>query len=160
MSVLDSLISMIVLIGGIVLLLALQLRTSLITTGMKMRRAIPAQWILADFLKLNPSRRKLNQYYLFAEEHVRSLGHKFVGQVDGAVLHWDNAPILDLIIEYKFPMKQLPKKVRKEDVFQAGLYGLALLESGASCYSTKLVNIYCLQDKAKKCFQRKSFKNC
>jgi hypothetical protein len=151
---------MAVFIIGILLFLALQPRTGLATTGMKMRRALPSPWSLADFVRTKPNRKNLNQYYAFTEENVRSLGHRYVGRLDGAILHWESAPILDLVIEYKFPVKHLPEKARKEDVFQSGLYALALYESGISCSSTKLVTIYCLQEKAKRCFDKKSTSNC
>ncbi|MBY8996529.1 MAG: hypothetical protein KGD60_02265 [Candidatus Thorarchaeota archaeon] len=160
MSNLAALFLMVVFISGIVLLLKLQPGTGFATIGMKMRRAISAPWSLAEFLKFKTNRRKLNQYYFFSEENVRSLGHRFVGRLDGAVLHWRKATILDLIIEYKFPVKHLPKQARKEDVFQSGLYALALLDSGASCSSTRLVTIYCLQDNAKRCLDRKSIREC
>jgi len=145
---------------GILVFLAMQPRIGFATTGMKMRRAIPASWSLSEFVKLKPSRWKLNQYYSFTEENVRSLGHRYVGRLDGAILHWESAPILDLVIEYKFPMKYLPQRARDEDMFQSGLYALALQESGFSCSSTKLVTIYCLQENAKRCLEKKSTRNC
>ncbi len=151
---------MVVFITGILLLLALQPSTGFTTTGMKLRRAIQATLSLSEFLKMKPERWKLNQYYFFSEENVRSLGHRFVGRLDGVVLHREETPILDLVIEYKFPLKYLPKKARPEDVFQSGLYALALLESGVSCSSTRLVTIYCLQDRAKRCLDRKSTRDC
>lgn len=157
---LANLFMMIVFIAGIILLLVLQPKTGFASTGMKMRRATNTPWSLPEFLKLKPSKWKNNQYYYFSEENVRSLGHRYVGRLDGAILHWETAPILDLVIEYKFPVKYLPKQARKEDVFQSGLYALALLESGVSCTSTKLVTIYCLQDKAKRCLDKKSTREC
>jgi CRISPR/Cas system-associated exonuclease Cas4 (RecB family) len=160
MNDLASLFMMIVFFTGIITLLALQPKTGFATTGMKMRRAISSPWSLAEFLKLKHNTWKLNQYYYFSEENVRSLGHRFVGRLDGAILHWEKVPILDLIIEYKFPVKHLPEQARKEDVFQSGLYALALLESGVSCSSTKLVTIYCLQSKAKRCLDRKTNREC
>ena len=160
MSDLTSLIMMIVFITGVLLLLVLQPRTGFATTGMKLKRATPATWSLSEFLKMKQNRWKVNQYYFFSEENIRSLGHRFVGRLDGAVLHHEDTPILDIVIEYKFPLKYLPKKARPEDVFQAGLYALALLESGVSCSSTKLVTIYCLQDMAKRCLDRRSSRDC
>jgi hypothetical protein len=160
MSGLASQIMMVVFIAGVLLLLALQPRTGFVTTGMKMRRAIPAPWSLSEFLKERSNRWKINQFYFFSEENVRSLGHRFVGRLDGAILHHEKTPILDLVIEYKFPLKHLPKQANPEDVFQSGLYALALLESGISCSSTRLVTVYCLQDKAKRCLDRKSTKEC
>jgi CRISPR/Cas system-associated exonuclease Cas4 (RecB family) len=160
MNDLVNLLMMIVFLAGVFLFLALQPRTGLVTTGMKMRRAIPAPWSLAEFLKMKPSQWKLNHYYSFFEECVISLGHRYVGRIDAAVLHWEEVPILDIVIEYKFPMNYLPKEARPEDVFQLGLYALALLESGVSCSSTNLVTIYCLQDKAKRCLEMKSRRDC
>ncbi len=160
MSDIASQVMVLIVIIGIVILLALNPRTGFTTVGMKMRQAISEPGSLAEFIRMEPNRWKLNQYYSFSEENVRSLGHRYVGRFDGAVLHWEKAPILDLIIEYKFPVKQLPKQARKEDEFQSGLYALALLESGVSCSSTKLVTIYCLQNNARRCLNRKSMKDC
>ena len=160
MSDLVSLFMMIVFIVGIVVLLVLQPRTGFATTGMKMRRSISAPGSLAEFLNLESKRGKLNQFYSFSEENVRSLGHRFVGRFDSAILHWEESPILDLVIEHKFPVKHLPREASKEDVFQSGLYALALLDSGVSCSSTRLVTVYCLQDRAKRCLDRKSTKEC
>jgi CRISPR/Cas system-associated exonuclease Cas4 (RecB family) len=160
MSDLVSLFMMIAFIIGIVVLLVLHPRAGFATTGMKMRRAVSAPWSLAEFLKLASMKWNLNQYYSFSEDNVRSLGHRYVGRLDSAILHWDKIPILDLVIEYKFPVKHLPRHARKEDEFQAGLYALALLESGVSCSSTRLVTIYCLQRRAKRCLERKSLKEC
>ena len=57
----------------------------------------------------------------------------------------------DAIIERKFPTRHLPDKIREEDLFQAGLYALALMESGVSCSSARLVLVYCLQSSAERC---------
>ena len=91
---------------------------------------------------------------------MRSLGHRYIGRFDTAILHWEEAPVLDLVIDYKFPVRYLPEKKRSEDIFQAGLYALALYESGVSCSGTRLVNIYCLQDQAKRCMESSSIKEC
>jgi hypothetical protein len=64
------------------------------------------------------------------------------------------------LIEYKFPVNQLPTKMKEEDLFQIGLYALAMAESGISCSSTRLVTVYCLQDVAKACTKGKSISNC
>jgi hypothetical protein len=69
-------------------------------------------------------------------------------------------PILDAIIERKFPVHVLPRKARLEDIFQAGLYALALMDQGVSVDSTKLVVIHCLQQNAMKCVLRKKSANC
>jgi len=125
---------------------------------MKLAKLSP--WNLYEFLNLNPSRPKRNEYYRFNEEEVRSHANRFVGRFDSAILHWDDVPILDMIIENKFPVSYMPNSVKSEDIFQAGLYALALAESGVSCKDTKLVIIYCPQDVAKKCLQSNSAKMC
>ncbi|MFW9974123.1 MAG: hypothetical protein ACFFDQ_02495 [Candidatus Thorarchaeota archaeon] len=142
------------------LLLIRDLRTGFISIGMKIKRATPAQFSFSEFLKMKSSQAMLNQYYYFSEENVKSLGHRYTGRLDGAILHWEETAILDLVIEYKFPNLFLPKKARSEDVFQLGLYALALQESGFSCSSTMLVTIYCLQENAKRCIRKKKSRNC
>jgi len=156
----NSLIMMIVFFIGVLLLLSLQPKTTMMTLGMKMRRAKSAQESLAEFIKTKKNRWGIKQYYIFSEENVRSLGHRFVGRFDSAILHWEDSPVLDAIIEYKFPVKHIPKIARPEDVFQSGLYALALLESGVSCSSAKLVTIYCPQEIAMSCLDRKSTRDC
>jgi hypothetical protein len=125
-----------------------------------MRRSQIAPWSLIEFIKLHPSPRKKLEYYRFREEIVRSFAYRYIGRFDTAILHWKNVPILDVLIEYKFPVSQLPAKMKEEDQFQAGLYSLALAENGVSCSSTKLITIYCLQDNAKICSKRNSKSNC
>ncbi|MFX1481861.1 MAG: hypothetical protein ACFFCP_01585 [Promethearchaeota archaeon] len=160
MNPLVSFIALALFLGGTLILLASHPRLGFSTVGMKMRRAVPTKLTLLDFIHSKPSRLERNQLYLFSEETVRSLGYRFIGRFDTAVLHWEDAPILDLIIEHKFPIRHLPRQNRMEDIFQAGLYALALFESGVSCSSTKLVTIYCLQDDAKRCFERGSVAEC
>lgn len=160
MSDITNLLMLVAFISGILLLLYLQPETSFATIGMKMQRATQAQWSLNEFLRMKQNRWKVNKYYSFSEETVRSLGHRFVGRFDAAILHWANAPVLDAIVEYKFPVNHLPSQSRPEDVFQAGLYALALRESGVSCSSTRLVVIYCLQEKAKRCVRKGSTREC
>ena len=126
----------------------------------KLRYAQSAPWDLHEFLNLNPSKPKRNEYYRFNEEPVRSHAHRFVGRFDSAILHWEERPVLDMIIENKFPVNYLPDRAKREDIFQAGLYTLALSESGVSCNSTKLVIIYCLQDTARRCLRGNSAKMC
>lgn len=155
-----NLLMLVILIGSVVVLLISQPGTGLSTVGMKIRKAIPSPGSLSEFIHMKPYRWKFNQYYSFSEETVRSLGHRFIGRFDSAIFHWDDSPVLDLIIEYKFPLRHLPKKYRPEDIFQAGLYALALHESVVSCSTTRLVNIYCLQDRAQKCMERNSAKRC
>lgn len=115
------------------------------------RDAKPAKWSLMDFLHLQSNRPKSSSTFIFREESIRSLGHRYAGRFDFAILHWEEAPVLDAIVERKFPLKHLPSKPRPPDVFQAGLYALALMESGVSCSSTRLFLIYCLQESASRC---------
>ncbi|RDE14086.1 MAG: hypothetical protein C4K48_07145 [Candidatus Thorarchaeota archaeon] len=124
------------------------------------KKAKRAPLSLTEFLSLRPSQRNRGVYYLFSEEQVRSFAHRFIGRLDGAVLHWDDVPILDALIEHKFPVNRLPSKMKPEDLFQAGLYSLALAESGVSCRLARLVTVYCLQDTAKQCLQDKLGRNC
>ena len=146
---------------AIILIIAIyRLGVGTISVKGKMRNAQKAPWDLHEFLTLQPSKSRKNEYYPFNEESVRSHTHRFVGRFDGAILHWEEAPILDLIIENKFPVSYLPETAKMEDVFQAGLYALALVDSGVSCRDTKLVIIYCLQDEAKRCLQGNRPKMC
>ncbi len=141
----------------------LSLRRSIFSLGPawpSIKRAKKAPWSLTEFLSLQPSQPNRGQYYLFNKEQVRSFAHRFIGRFDSAVLHWEDAPILDALIEHKFPIKYLPSKMKPEDLFQAGLYSLALAESGVSCRSARLVIVYCLQDTAKQCLQDRPGRNC
>jgi len=115
------------------------------------RGAEPASWSLRDFLGLQSIRPNSSRSFIFQEEPIRSLGHRYAGRFDFAILHWEEAPILDAIVERKFPLRRLPSRPRSQDVFQAGLYALALMESGVSCSSTRLFLIYCLQESASRC---------
>ena len=124
------------------------------------KRAKRAPCSLTKFLSLQPCQHNRDEYYLFSEEQVRSFAHRFIGRFDSAVLHWDEAPILDALIEYKFPVNHLPRRMKPEDLFQVGLYSLALAESGVSCRSARLVTVYCLQDTAKQCLQDRPGTNC
>lgn len=118
------------------------------------RGAEPARWSLRDFLRLHSNRPKSSSTFIFREESIRSLGHRYAGRFDFAILHWEEAPILDAIVERKFPLRYLPSKPQPQDVFQAGLYALALMEGGVSCSSTRLLLIYCLQESASRCIGR------
>jgi hypothetical protein len=125
-----------------------------------MRNAKSAPWDLHEFLSLNPSNPRRNEFYRFREEPVRSHAHRYVGRFDGAILHWEEVPVLDMIVENKFPVSHLPDKAKREDIFQAGLYALALAESGVSCRDARLTIIYCLQDTAKRCLQGNAALEC
>jgi hypothetical protein len=150
----------ILLVGSIIVIGYIQGRFGSIGIRGKMRKAQNAPWNLYEFLHLNPSRQNVSEYYRFYEESVRSHSHRYVGRFDSAILHWEEVPILDLVIENKFPVSCLPNQARKEDLFQAGLYALALAETGVSCKESRLVTIYCLQDVAKRCLQGNAPKKC
>lgn len=123
-------------------------------------RSIFAPWDLNTFLHLESNPHDPDQYYKFAEETVVSMGHRYSGKFDQAVLRFDGVPILEVVIERKFPVRNLPEIVRTEDMFQTGLYALALLESGVSCSSTRLAVIYCTQEAASNCVSVGKGANC
>jgi len=75
-------------------------------------------------------------------------------------LRFDGVPVLEVVIERKFPSRNMPKIVKAEDMFQAGLYAMALMESGVSCSSTRLVVIYCTQEAASYCVSVGKGVNC
>jgi len=159
----EQLLSVLVFTLFIVIVSILSLRRSCFSLGpawLAIKRARKAHWSLAEFLALQPSQHNRGEYYVFNEEQVRSFAHKFIGRFDSAVLHWEEAPILDALIEHKFPVNHLPSKMKPEDLFQAGLYSLALAESGVSCRSARLVIVYCLQDTAKQCLQDRLRRSC
>ncbi len=109
---------------------------------------------LYKFLNLLPSKRELGTRHRFYEQSVRSLEHKLVGRFDSAVFHWSaNGPVLDMIIEYKFPVRFIPQKAYSHDMFQTGLYALALADLGVITNNTRLVVLYCLQGVARKCLK-------
>lgn len=142
---------LVVFLGGIIVLLLMNSVGILNPVAAIIRNAHPAEWSLTEFLRLKENQRRRKEAFLFQEQPVVSIGHRFNGRFDYAVLHWEEAPILDALIERKFPTKILPEKPRSEDMFQAGLYTLALQERGVSCTLSRLVVIYCLQQNAKRC---------
>ncbi len=97
---------------------------------------------------------------LFAEESVVSMTYRFNGRVDAAIVAWSSGPILEAIVERKFPHKHLPTKAYPEDVFQGSLYALALKEKGFSVSSTHIVTIYCIQDTAESCLKKETGLYC
>ncbi len=123
-------------------------------------RSIVAPWDLNAFLHLESESPEPNQYYSFAEKAVVSMGHRYSGRFDQAILRFDGVPVLEVVIERKFPSRNIPKIVRTEDMFQAGLYALALMERGVSCSSTRLVVIYCTQKDASNCVSSGKGVNC
>ncbi|TFF96128.1 hypothetical protein EU546_01990 [Candidatus Thorarchaeota archaeon] len=114
-----------------------------------------------ELLELDsPRSKKRGRGYLLCEQTVKSVGHRYAGRLDAAVMSWEEVPTAHLVVERKFPVNHLPKAARQEDFFQAGLYALALLETGVSCSSTLLMIIYCLQDRAKRCMEKPSRQSC
>lgn len=149
-----------ILIAIIVAIAIYRIRVGTLSVRGKMRNAQKAPWDLHEFLTINPSKSKNNEYYRFSEESVRSHAHGFVGRFDSAILHWDDGSILDMIIENKFPVSYLPERAKGEDIFQAGLYALALADTGVSCRDAKLVIVYCLQEVARRCLQGNTPRMC
>ena len=122
--------------------------------------AIHAPWSLSYFTNGKHEDKVGKNLYIFTEQPVYSQRYRITGRFDQAILHWETRPILDAIIERKFPVHVIPKEIRSEDIFQAGLYALALMDNGISTDSTKLVVIYCLQKNAMKCVLKKKSVNC
>lgn len=112
-----------------------------------------------EFKEIPPRRRK-NTMVLLQEQIVKSLGHRYIGRFDASVVSWDDAPIVHMVLERKYPANCLPQDLRPEDLFQTGLYALALMESGFSCSSTQLVVVYCLQERALKCKRSSDSSKC
>ena len=157
----DSVLNLFLLFILIISVLVIALiNSAFVGLSVRAMNASSAPWNLYEFLLFNPSKRRHNEYYRFNEESVRSHAYRFLGRFDTAILHWKESPILDIMIERKFPENTLPDRVKEEDVFQAGLYTLALSESGVSCNETQLVIIYCLQDNAKRCVEGNSSLDC
>ncbi len=123
------------------------------------RSAVPAQTDIQSFIRRQYD-GMTGQYTLFCEQMVVSKTHQFHGRFDQAVLHIKDLPILDMVVEYKFVKNNIPRTPREEDVFQAGLYALALMEMGASCRHTLLVVVYCRQDVARTCQRRERSRYC
>ncbi len=113
-----------------------------------------SSWSIQDFLKHRTNRPHQGQPFSFKEGMVTSSTYRIKGRFDQAILYWDTNPILEALIERKFPRKILPDKARQEDVFQAELYALALAEMGAITRDSKIIVIYCLQKEASSCLDR------
>ena len=125
-----------------------------------LKKASPRDYTLFEFRKLVGKHRERGQRMLLQEQAVKSLSHRYVGRFDAAVLHWETNPALDVVIERKFPTRNLPDKAREEDLFQAGLYALAIRDSGISCDSARLAVVYCLQNVAHECLSRNDRRSC
>lgn len=162
-TLMDSLLNlffMCVFFGGLLLLLLSG--SGLVGGSIQsiLRGAEESQIDMMTYIRRSREKKHDKGRFLFNEETVHSMAHKFVGRFDSAVLCWDEGPVLDLMIERKFPRSYLPDKAWPEDNFQAGLYALAMLEIGVSCRETRLVIIYCKQDNAKKCLERQGATDC
>ena len=156
----DAVLSLIFLSAFVIGIIALRFLVSGNSMGGWKKGVGISPWDLRTFLHLENRRHKPNKAFLFSEELVISMGHRFKGRFDQAIIRWDEVPILELLIERKFPVRIIPDKAKSEDVFQAGLYALALMEQGVSCSSTKLAIIYCLQKNAKECVNAGIPANC
>ena len=110
----------------------------------------PVKWKLPDYIH-GRTDAVTHRKYIFSEKIVTNMTWRYKGRFDFAILHMEEGPVLDAIIEFKFPQNYLPYKARKEDFFQASLYALAIRDMGASTSSTTLVVTYCLQDNAQRC---------
>ncbi|MFW9907282.1 MAG: hypothetical protein ACFFEF_01795 [Candidatus Thorarchaeota archaeon] len=142
---------LVVFIFGILALILLS-KHEMLTLGYNaISRAKPAQLDLNSFVRNGPNEKDSKRSYIFSEVPIVSMAHKFKGRFDHAILSWDTGPILEYIIEKKYPANYLPERASPEDIFQASLYALALKEKGVSVTSTQLVIIYCLQDLASTC---------
>lgn len=155
-----NIITFILLVSAVLTVALCRTGYGFIATSRKLRKARTTPWTFLEFLELHPSRWTKREYYRFSEEPVRSSAHRFIGRFDTAIMHWEESPILDILIEYKFPVNVLPERMQEEDCFQAGLYALAIKEYGISCSTSRLVVVYCLQDTAKRCLQNISRRDC
>ena len=156
----QSILLLAVFIAGVLALLCDGRKWTINPVSRIINRAIAAPWDLNTFLHLESDPPESNQYYSFAEEDVISMGHRYSGRFDQAVLRFDGVPVLEVVIERKFPLQDMPEIVRTEDMFQAGLYALALMERGVSCSSTRLVVMYCTQKAASNCVHEGKGVNC
>ncbi|NOR38621.1 MAG: hypothetical protein GQ580_03420 [Candidatus Thorarchaeota archaeon] len=158
-SVQSILLLVIFLVGSLALLH--EVKEEIVNSAFRIiNRSIIAPWDLNTFLHLESNLHDPDQCYKFAEETVVSMGHGYSGKFDQAVLRFDGVPILEVVIERKFPVRNLPEIVRTEDMFQTELYVLALMESGVSCSSTRLAVIYCTQEDASNCVSLGKGVNC
>lgn len=115
---------------------------------------------LTSFLQAVEKGEHRRGSYIFTEENVVSMTFRFRGRFDAAIAAWNSGPVLEAIVERKFPRKHLPTKAYREDVFQGSLYALALKEKGLSVSSTRIITIYCIQDMAEKCLKKGTGLHC
>lgn len=147
----SGLFALVAFVGGLLILMSWGKSGIFSSTARLLRHSSESRWTLRQFLSMNLNQPKSRESFLFSEESVVSVGYRYNGRFDAAILHWEEVPVLDAIIERKFPVNYLPDQPKPEDFFQAGLYALALMEKGVSCSTTKLVLVYCTQDNARKC---------
>lgn len=145
-----------VIVAGITFLIYRSVHTSLQFLRGLLRGSVSAPWDLYTFLTSAPSGLRENQRYLFTEQWVNSRRYSFCGRFDYAVMQYREVRTLDAVIERKFPVGPLPTRATPEDTFQAGLYSLALMDSGVSCKSARLLIIYCSQRNASRCGRSKA----
>ncbi len=161
----DPLLNAAFLVTFIISVLLLGMTTrGLCSMGMLgvVRSASTADFSLSQFLHSRAETSGRRRVFAFQEEYVASLGRRIHGRVDCAYLHMEEAPVLDLLVEMKFPLEILPERAHAEDFFQASLYALALADSGVSCSHARLEVIYCTQKEAERCLggSRQSCVSC
>ncbi|MGQ4910766.1 MAG: hypothetical protein ACP6KW_01220 [Candidatus Thorarchaeota archaeon] len=126
-----------------------------------LRRAVVRNWTVHEFLTLREKRRDLRGLILLQEQTVVSLTNRYTGRFDAAVVHRNaDGAVLDVVLERKFPATHIPESARSEDIFQAGLYALAMKERGFRCDTTRLAVVYCLQETAEACLNQNSRRSC
>jgi hypothetical protein len=145
---------------GILILLLLEKQDLSFIGFRRISNAIPAEMDLNAFARGGPREGSSKKTYSFSEESAVSMTHRYNGKFDIAILSWNTGPILEAMIERKFPRSFLPGQARPEDIFQASLYSLALKEKGISCTSAYLIVIYCLQEMAIKCMKNQDSLDC
>ncbi|MEM2141867.1 MAG: hypothetical protein QXS20_03030 [Candidatus Thorarchaeota archaeon] len=104
-----------------------------------------------SFVEQHGQETELGRYLSFHEQPVQSIVNRIAGIPDSVYMHIKDRPVVDIVVERKYPSRSLPRKAYPEDVFQASLYALALSDNGMDCRQTRLALIYCLQDRARRC---------
>jgi hypothetical protein len=125
-----------------------------------LKRSVTPAFSIDDFLHSRVRESDAGRYYIFKEQMVYSTEHSFRGRFDQAVVRCEDKPVLEMVIERKFPTHSLPLNGRPEDFLQAGLYSLAFAERGVNCESARLLLMYCRQKDAQNCSRRSSLAKC
>ncbi len=144
---------------AIILLLIYLRGPSSFSGGLGFRSPVKSNWSLNEFLEQcdkGTSMRKI----ILSEKNVVSLTYRFRGRFDSIIVRCGSGPVLEEVIERKFPRSVLPKKPIEEDMFQASLYVLGLKEKGFSIRSTMITTVYCLQTVADDCLHNNEHSSC